>query len=77
MKAPKSFEEGLQRLQQILAQMQDDSTSLNDSVKLYAEAAQLIEYCDKALNSAKLKIDEIDLQLEKQRAGTDGDPDER
>lgn len=77
MKAPKSFEEGLQRLQQILAQMQDDSTSLNDSVKLYAEAAQLIEYCDKALNSAKLKIDEIDLQLEKQRVGTDGDPDER
>ncbi|MGN0974916.1 MAG: exodeoxyribonuclease VII small subunit [Gemmiger sp.] len=77
MKAPKSFEEGLQRLQQILAQMQDDSTSLNDSVKLYAEAAQLIEYCDKALNSAKLKIDEIDLQLEKQRSGTDGDPDEQ
>ena len=77
MNAPKSFEEGLQRLQQILAQMQDDSTSLNDSVKLYAEAAQLIEYCDKALNSAKLKIDEIDLQLEKQRAGTDGDPDEQ
>ena len=39
MRAPKSFEEGMDRLNTILAQMQQEDTSLADSVKLYAEAA--------------------------------------
>lgn len=73
MKAPKTFEDGMQRLQQILTQLQDDATTLNDAVKLYAEAAQLIEYCDKALNNAKLKIEEIDLKLERRGAGSGED----
>ena len=40
MRAPKTFEEGLQRLQELLAKMQDETTTLDQSVKLYAEAAQ-------------------------------------
>ena len=43
MRAPKTFEEGLQRLQELLAKMQDETTTLDQSVKLYAEAAQLIQ----------------------------------
>lgn len=39
MRAPKSFEEGMDRLNAILVQMQQEDTSLADSVKLYAEAA--------------------------------------
>ena len=46
MRAPKTFEEGLQRLQELLAKMQDETTTLDQSVKLYAEAAQLIQYCN-------------------------------
>lgn len=68
MKQPKSFEEGMQRLQDLLATMQDDSTPLAQSVKLYAEAASLINYCKKTLDSAKLQIDEIDAQL-KEKSG--------
>ena len=49
MRAPKTFEEGLQRLQELLAKMQDETTTLDQSVKLYAEAAQLIQYCNTAL----------------------------
>ena len=41
MRAPKTFEEGLQRLQELLEKMQDETTTLDQSVKLYAEAAQL------------------------------------
>ena len=44
MRAPKSFEEGMDRLNTILAQMQQEDTSLADSVKLYAEAASLMQY---------------------------------
>lgn len=38
MRAPKSFEEGLTRLETLLAQMQSQETTLAESVKMYAEA---------------------------------------
>lgn len=63
MKAPKTFEEGLQRLQDILDKMQDETTTLDQSVKLYADAAQLIQYCNTTLDQAKLRIEEIDASL--------------
>ena len=63
MRAPKSFEEGMDRLNAILAQMQQEDTSLADSVKLYAEAAGLIHYCNTTLDKAKLQIEEIDASL--------------
>ena len=57
MKQPKSFEEGLARLQELLTALQDESTPLAQSVKLYAEAAGLISYCKQTLDAAKLQID--------------------
>lgn len=63
MKQPKSFEEGMDRLQGLLGQLQDESTPLADSVKLYAEAAGLIHYCNTALDKAKLQVKEIDASL--------------
>lgn len=67
MKTPKNFEDGIARLQAILAQMQDEDTPLDKAVKLYAEAARLIDYCNTTLQNAKLQIDEIDHALQ---AGT-------
>lgn len=49
MRAPKSFEDGMARLETILSQMQSEETTLTESVKLYAEAASLMEYCHAAL----------------------------
>ena len=63
MKQPKSFEEGMNRLQGLLSQLQDETTPLADSVKLYAEAAGLIHYCNTTLDTAKLQIEEIDASL--------------
>ena len=63
MKQPKSFEEGLTRLQELLTALQDESTPLAQSVKLYAEAAGLISYCKQTLHAAKLQINEIDASL--------------
>ena len=61
MKQPKSFEEGMDRLQGLLTQLQDETTPLADSVKLYAEAAGLI--CNTALDKARLQVEEIDASL--------------
>ncbi len=63
MKTPKSFEEGMERLNGVLAQMQSEETTLADSVKLYAEAAALMEYCRTALEKTSLQIEEIDAKL--------------
>lgn len=63
MRAPKSFEEGMTRLNTILAQMQSEETSLAESVKLYAEAASLMEYCQKTLQTVSLQMEEIDAKL--------------
>lgn len=63
MKTPKSFEEGMERLNSVLAKMQSEETTLADSVKLYAEAAALMEYCRAALEKTSLQIEEIDAKL--------------
>ncbi len=61
MRAPKSFEDGMARLETILSQMQNEDTMpFSESVKLYAEAASLMEYCHAALEKASLQMEEID-----------------
>ena len=45
------------RLEAILEQMQQPET-----VKLYAEAASLMDYCNGTLEKATLQLDEIDAQ---------------
>ena len=53
----------MERLNTLLAQMQSEDTTLADSVKLYAEAASLMEYCHAALEKTSLQIDEIDAKM--------------
>ena len=48
------------RLEAILEQMQQPETTL--AVKLYAEAASLMDYCNGTLEKATLQLDEIDAQ---------------
>ncbi len=64
MKKPKSFEEGMERLNQLLDKLASAETPLDESVKLYSEAASLLEYCNSALQNARLQMEQIDLQLE-------------
>ena len=63
MRAPKSFEEGMDRLNTILAQMQQEDTSLADSVELYAEAASLMQYCHATSEKTSLQIEEINAKI--------------
>ena len=68
MRAPKSFEDGMARLETILTQMQSEETTLAESVKLYAEAASLMEYCKATLEKATLQLEEIDAARTKSAA---------
>ena len=59
MKNPKSFEEGINRLDDILARLNDPDTPLADALKLYSEAAALVGYCETTLEKARVQVDEI------------------
>ncbi len=65
MKTPKNFEEGICRLEEILANIADETTPIAEAVALYAEAATLLEYCNTTLSSASIQIEEIDAKFQK------------
>lgn len=52
-----SFEQAFARLETILEQMNSGKASLDDSLKLYEEADNLISSCNKRLNEAETKIE--------------------
>jgi exodeoxyribonuclease VII small subunit len=51
-----SFESALHRLEQILEKMHSGAVPLEESLKLYEEADQLIASCNKKLSDAEKKI---------------------
>lgn len=67
-----TFEAGMARLEEILAALQREETPLADAVKLYAEAAEQVAFCDAALREAKLQIEEIDAKLAPDSAKEEG-----
>ena len=52
-----SFEAGFKRLEEILEKMNSSSVSLDESLKLFEEADQLINQCSKRLQEAERKIE--------------------
>ena len=60
MKKPKSFEEGMARLEELLDTLSSPDTPLEEAIKLYSETAGLVEWCNAALKNASLEMEEID-----------------
>ena len=54
-----TFEQALIRLDEITALLSNGSTSLEQSLALYAESATLIKSCSEQLNNAKAKIETL------------------
>lgn len=65
----KSFEENMQRLEQIVRAMERGDVPLEESLKLFQEGTALVESCGKLL-------DEAELQVKKIVSGDDGKPTE-
>lgn len=54
---PKSFEEALQELEQILAQIESGQTGLEESLTKYERGTFLIQHCRGVLNTAEKQIE--------------------
>lgn len=63
----KTFEENMERLEQIVRAMDRGDVPLEESLKLFQEGTQLVESCGKLL-------DEAELQVKKIVTDTDGNP---
>ena len=63
----KTFEQNMQRLEQIVRAMERGDVALEDSLKLFREGTELVESCGKLL-------DEAELQVKKISTAADGSP---
>lgn len=59
MAKKKTFEEALNRLEEIVSEMEDPKTGLEDSVKLYKEGVELSLFCSNKLNMAEQQVMEL------------------
>lgn len=65
----KTFEESMQRLEQIVRTMERGDVALEESLKLFQEGTELVRNCGKLLEEAQLQVSKI-------VAGEDGSPTE-
>ncbi len=66
-KENKTFEESMQRLEQIVRAMERGDVALEESLKLFQEGTDLVRSCGKLL-------DEAELQVKKVMTAPDGSP---
>lgn len=52
----KTFEEAIERLEQIVSDLENGNVPLEDSIKLFEEGMQLSKYCMEKLNEAEKKL---------------------
>lgn len=55
----KTFEENMQRLEQIVRAMERGDVALEESLKLFQEGTALVESCGKLLDEAELQVNKI------------------
>lgn len=63
----KTFEESMDRLEQIVRAMERGDVALEESLKLFQEGTTLVQNCQKLLDDAQLQVKKI-------MAGPDGSP---
>lgn len=59
MKKNTTFEQAMARLDEIVAALDGGEASLEQSLKLFGEGAELIAFCDTKLKDAALTIDKL------------------
>ncbi len=60
----KNFEESLKRLEEIAEAMENESTGLEESVKLYKEGVELSVYCAEKLNKAEQQVSQLKINAD-------------
>lgn len=54
-----TYEAAVKRLSEITSKLEDGSLSLDESLKLFEEAAALVVFCNDCLDKAEQKITEL------------------
>ena len=58
-----TFEQAMARLEEISKILSDNKITIDESLKLYEEGANLIKFCNEKLKYTALKIEEINSQI--------------
>ena len=58
-KENKTFEENLQRLEQIVRAMERGEAPLEENLKLFQEGTELVRVCGKLLDDAQLQVQKV------------------
>ena len=64
----KSFEENMQRLQEIVQELEQNQKPLDETIELFEEGLELVKTCNTPLKSFENRVDEI---VQKNGGGTD------
>jgi exodeoxyribonuclease VII small subunit len=67
-----SFEEALERLEEIVGELEEGKRGLEDSIRLYEEGRRLVRLCTHRLDEAQTRIE----KLVKAEGGFETDPAE-
>lgn len=54
-----TYEQAIQRLEEIVATLENNEATLDDSLKLFEEGTKLSAFCSNMLKQAQTKITEI------------------
>ena len=66
-----SFEDALQRLEQIVQKLESGQAPLEESIKLYEEGALLKAHCERRLKAAQLRVEKIVVGADGQAKGVE------
>ncbi len=55
----KNYEDYLNELKEIVRKIEDDETSIEESLKLYEYGSILVTKCENLLNEAEMKVKEL------------------
>ena len=69
----KTYEQAMQELETILKQLSSPEVTLEESLDLYARAAELISRCDAILKDASLRMETITEALQQVQEETEDD----
>ena len=58
-KKEKTFEDALDRLQEIVSVLEDNEKPLDETVRLFEEGLQLVQLCDERLKKFETQIEEL------------------
>lgn len=63
---PKSFEEALKRLDEIVSKLESGGATLDESIAAFKEGIELVKYCSSRLDAAEQSVKEL---VEKEGGG--------